>query len=76
MNGSEIEYLEARLPVGLRTMPSPEQMDHLIARARTQRAQLMSADFARLAGAIVSFARAVRNIAVSCTAARLRLQNV
>lgn len=76
MNASEIEYLEARLPVGLRAMPSPEQMDRLIAQARTQRAQLMAADFARVASAIVSFASAVREIAVSCTAARLRMQNI
>ena len=76
MNASEIEYLEARLPVGLRAMPSPEQMEGLTARARTQRARLMAADFARLAAAIVSFARAVRSIAASCTAARLRLQIV
>ena len=76
MNASEIEYLEARLPVGLRAMPSPEQMDQLIARARTQRAQLMAADFARVVGGLGSFFREVREIAVSCTAARLRMQNI
>lgn len=75
MNASEIEYLEARLPEGLRAMPSPEQMDQLIARARTQRAQRMAADFLRAVDGVRWFVAEVRKIAVACTAARLRLRN-
>jgi hypothetical protein len=76
MNASEIEYLEARLPVGLSALPSPEQVNRLIAKARAQRAQEMAAAFARVLTGLASFAREVRKIAVSCSAARLRLQHI
>ena len=76
MNASEIEYLEARLPVGLRAMPSPEQVNSLIAKARSQRAQEMAAAFVRAVTGLASFGREVRRIAMACSAARLRLQSI
>ena len=73
MNAREIEYIEARLPVGLRAMPSPEELDRLIARVRTERNQHMAASFSAFIEGLKTFAAEVRRIAAACTAARLHL---
>ena len=52
MNASEIEFIEARLPVALQAMPSPEQMDQLLARAKRERSE-------HLAGAFAAFVEGV-----------------
>jgi len=76
MNTSEIAYIEARLPVGLRAMPSPEQMQNLMGRIRQERSQHMAAGFASLGGKVRQAILEVRKIAVACTAARLHQQPV
>ena len=76
MNASEIEYLEARLPVGLATMPSPEQIQRLVAKVRHERNQEMAASFSRFLSGFGTFAGEVRRIAAACTAARLHLRNI
>ena len=76
MNASEIEYLEARLPVGLATMPSPEQIQRLVAKVRHERNQEMAASFSRFLSGFGAFAGEVRRIAAACTAARLHLRNI
>ena len=76
MNASEIEYLEARLPVGSSTMPSPEQLQSLVAKVRHERNQEMAASFSRFISGFLEFTGEVRRIAVACTAARLHRQNV
>jgi hypothetical protein len=76
MNASEIDYIEARLPMGLTAMPSPEEMDRLIARAHTERNQHMAASFYAFIGGLKDFAGEVRKIAVACTAARLHAPTV
>ncbi len=76
MNACEIEYIEARLPMGLRTMPSPEALDRLVAQVRTQRNQHMAASFSAFIGGLKDFAGEVRKIAVACTAARLHIGTI
>jgi hypothetical protein len=71
MNASEIGYIEARLPVGLQSMPSPEQMQRLTARIKRERSQHMAAKFAALGGTLRRAVQEVRRIAVACTEARL-----
>jgi len=71
MNASEIEFIEARLPVALRRMPSPEQMERLIARARRERSEHVAAAFSVLVEGVKGFVGVVRRIAAACTAARL-----
>ena len=73
MNAREIEYIEARLPMGLRTMPSPEELDRLVAQVRTQRNQHIAESFSAFLDALNAFAVEVRKIAVACTAARLHI---
>jgi hypothetical protein len=76
MNASEIASIEARLPVGLRAMPSPEQMQNLMGRIRRERSQHMAASFASFGGKVRQAILEVRKIAVACTAARLHQQPV
>ena len=71
MNASEIEYIEARLPVALRTMPSPEQMERLMATIKRERNRQMAASFAAFGNRLTQAIEEVRRIAVACTAARL-----
>jgi hypothetical protein len=71
MNASEIEFIEARLPVALQRLPSPEQMEFLLARARRERNEHMADAFALFVDGVKGFVGAVRRIAASCTAARL-----
>jgi hypothetical protein len=71
MNASEIEFIEARLPVALRRMPTPEQMELLLARARRERNEHMADSFALFVGGVKGLFGAVRRIAANCTAARL-----
>lgn len=71
MNASEIEFIEARLPVSLQKMPSPEQMDRLLARAKRERSQQMAIAFANFVEGTKALFAAVRRIAAACTAARL-----
>ena len=76
MNATEIASIEARLPIGLTAMPSPEEMDRLIARARTERNQHMAESFYAFIGGLKNAADEVRKIAVACTAARLHVPTV
>ena len=71
MNASEIEYIEARLPVGLKRIPSPEQMDHLMAIANRERNRHMAEAFNGFVAGVSTLLRAVRSNAASCTDARL-----
>ncbi len=76
MNASEMEYLEARLQAGLRTLPSPEHLERLVARAHTERNRHLGAAFASLVGRAGEFVTTVRAIAKACTAARLYSRNI
>ena len=76
MNAREIEYIEARLRAGPNSMPSPEQMEMLIAHARHERNREMAAGFARMVAGLKGFAGQVRKIAAACTDARLHHHNV
>lgn len=71
MNASEIEFIEARLPVALQKMPSPEQMSQLFALAKRERSERMAASFAALQASLKGFFGEVRRIAAACTSARL-----
>ena len=71
MNTSEIESIEARLPLALREMPSPEQMDMLLARGRRKRNEHMAESFTVFVAGVKGFFGEVRRIAAACTAARL-----
>jgi hypothetical protein len=71
MNATEIESIEARLPTSLQSMPSPAQMERYLARIKRERNRHIAASFAALGGKLQEAARAIRKIAVACTAARL-----
>lgn len=73
MNASEIEFIEARLPAALRLerMPSPEEMQVLVARAHRERSEHLAEAYAAFVAAVQSFVQVVRRIAASCTDARL-----
>jgi hypothetical protein len=75
MNASEIEFIEARLPVSLQKMPSPEQMDQLLARAKRQRSEQFGDAFAAFVEGTKSLFAAVRRIAADCTSARLHREH-
>jgi hypothetical protein len=75
MNASEIEFIEARLPVALRAMPSPEQMDQLLARAKRERSEHIGETFAVFVEGTMSLFAAVRRIAADCTSARLHQEH-
>ncbi len=75
MNASEIEFIEARLPVALQAMPSPEQMDQLLARARRERSEHLGEAFAAFVAGTKSLFAAVRSIAADCTSARLQQEH-
>jgi len=76
MNASEIEFIEARLQAGLGTLPTPEQLERLVAKARRERNLEMSASFSRFVRRVAGFAGVARKIAKACTAARLHLKQV
>ena len=71
MNASEIEYLEAHLPAGLQSMPSPEQMERVMARIKRERNEHIAASLASAGTALKRACVEIRRIAVACTAARL-----
>lgn len=75
MNASEIEYIEARLPVSLREIPSPEQMDLLLARAKRERSEHLADAFFGFADGVKALFGAVRRIAADCTSARLHQEH-
>lgn len=75
MNASEIEFIEARLPVALQAMPSPEQMDQLLARAKRERSEHLAGAFAAFVEGVKGFSGAVRRIAAECTSARLHQEH-
>ncbi|MBS0336744.1 MAG: hypothetical protein JSS40_08050 [Proteobacteria bacterium] len=71
MNASEIEFIEGRLPVSLQRIPSPEQMEQLIARAKRERNVHMAVTFVGFVAGMKAFFGTVRRIAAACTSARL-----
>ncbi len=71
MNASEIEFIEARLPAGLQRIPSPEQMDRLMAIARRERNRHMAEAFNGFVAGARAFLRAIRRNAQACSDARL-----
>jgi hypothetical protein len=75
MTASEIEQIEARLPSSLETLPSPAQMERLIARLKHERNEQIALGFSRLVSlfgrGLVDSAWQIRRIAIACTAARL-----
>ena len=71
MNASEMEYAQARMPFGLKTMPTPEEMERLIAKMRRERNDYIAASFVAFVAKVRAFAGEARRIAVACTAARL-----
>ena len=75
MNAREIEFIEARLPVSLQKMPSPEQMDQLLARAKRQRSEHLGDAFAAFVEGTRGLFAAVRRIAADCTSARLHQEH-
>jgi hypothetical protein len=75
MNATEIEFIEARLPVSLQKMPSPEQMDQLFARAKRERSEHLGNAFAMFVAGTKGLFAAVRRIAADCTSARLHQEH-
>ena len=76
MNASEIESIEARLQAGLHTLPSPEQLERIVANVRQERNREMAASIVRFVERVIGFAGEVRKIAKACTDARLHLPSV
>lgn len=71
MNAHEIEDIESHLPIGLQSLPSPAQMERYMAKVKRERNRHIAASFAGLGGKLKEAAKAIRKIAVACTAARL-----
>ena len=71
MNAKEIEFIEAHLPVGLQALPSPARMVGYLASVRRERNRHLAATFSGIGGQLKRVARAIRNIAIACAAARL-----
>ncbi|MSP96823.1 MAG: hypothetical protein EXR29_06250 [Betaproteobacteria bacterium] len=71
---SDIERIEANLPIGMKLVLSQLQRDSLVARAKRERGECIAASFKALYAGLVNFAAQVRVVAARCTAARLRHQ--
>lgn len=76
MNASEIEYIETRMQAGLRTLPSPEQLELFVAKVHTERNRHLAVGLAHLMAGLGNLVVTVRKIAEACTAARLYARNV
>ena len=74
MNHSEIEFIEARLPIGLKPMPTDVELIGIVAQARRQRSRDMARLMVRFFNALADAVVQVRGIAAECTAARRRAE--